>query len=154
MTNTSAADKKPKFDHTDGKVPVFFLVPAIEKQQCAELLVDVFQHFAVEPAVHTELKAARLPPDAVVYIAHVSTERKKRADGTFGPVAELHVSKPVKLADHSKRSMDGYSYEMNFQTLLDDVTQRCNSTKSGKVYLCTLSADPQPSDRLIKIQVT
>ena len=155
MTQAPTNNKpKPAYEYTDGKVPVFFLVPAVEKTKCAELLVDVLQHFASEPPVHTELKAARLPPDSVVYIAHVITERKKRSDGTFGPVDELAVSKPIKLADHSKKSTDGYSWEMNFSTLLDEITQRCLSTKAGKVYICTLSGDPQASDKLIKIQAT
>lgn len=154
---TTEKKTTPKYDGADGSVPVFVLIPweAKEKDATLELLPDVFASFAVEPSVHFELKAAVLPPASILYVAHTTKARKQRPDGTYGDVRDLHFSKPLKLADYQVRGTDGYTFATDFEKLVDSITAACKQPqKSGNVIICTISADKEPHNRLVKLSTT
>lgn len=145
LTNELAAD-----------APVFVLVPWDDSEQrtTKALLEDgLLKYFEHAPAVHHELKVARLPYGSQLFVAHPVTTRAKRDDGTFGPVSKLHVSNPIDLKQYTARSADGYTWNTDLGAIIDSVTASCKHT-NGFVWLGVSSGDKLVEHRVLKLSKT
>lgn len=132
---------------------VFVLVPSDghERQLTLDKLDDaLFKYFEELPAVGHEWKLGRLPFNSVVLAAHCTTARAKREDGTFGPVAQLHVGQPVEVDKFRNKAQDGYSFSTNLSGLVDAIVASCKHG-SGIVWLAMLSGDPIAEDKVVKL---
>lgn len=132
---------------------VFVLVPADghERQATLDKLEDALFKYCPElPAVNHEWKIGRLPFGSVILAAHCTTVRAKREDGTYGPVAQLHIGQPVEIDKHRAKAQDGYSFSTDQAGVVDAVVKSCKHT-NGVVWLATLSGDPIAEDRVLKL---
>ena len=151
---TPASNAVPSFvSAIPAGAKVFVLVPSdgVERQVALDKLEDeLFKYFEDVPPVNHEWKAARLPFGSVILPVHCVSARARRDDGTFGPVAKLHIGQPVEIDAFRAKAQDGYSFSTNLAGIVDAVTASCKHT-GGTVWLATLSGDPIAEDRVLKL---
>jgi hypothetical protein len=132
---------------------VFILTPADELERATvleQLQEGVFKYFEEEPLHNHELRVSKLPFGSYLFVAHCVTTRAKRDDGTFGPVAKLHVGGPIDLKKFSARSSDGYTWSVDQGGIIDAIVKVCKHT-NGFVWLPMLSGDKEPENRILKL---
>ncbi len=148
-----SAPSVPEMFNVPQHVSVFVLVPwdGLEQRAVLAQLDDAcLKYFATPPAVHHELKIARLPFGSQLFVAHCTQSRARRDDGTFGPVSQLHIGGPIDLKQYTTRSGDGYTWDTNMGAIVDAVTKVCKHN-NGRVWLGGLSGDAQADQKVLKL---
>lgn len=132
---------------------VFVLTPADENERHSvldQIQDSLFKYFEEEPLHNHELRISRLPYGSYLFVAHCVTTRAKRDDGTFGPVAKIHIGGPIDLKQFSARSSDGYTWSVDQGGIIDAVVRACKHT-NGYVWLPSLSGDKEADQKVLKL---
>jgi hypothetical protein len=148
---TPAAPKAVQFDH--GSKSVYVLIPCDLKERsfCLEALEEPFARLETPPTVRTEIRLAKLPSEAVLYVCHPVSARVKSSDGYFSNQDTLHVSNPIDIGKfNAAADEDGISL-LDIFGLTDAIVKACLTTRAGRVYRAQLSAEKDMSQKVVKL---
>lgn len=152
MAEKTTAEKPKPFDHGPDR-PVFVLVPfdALDRQYALQHL-DQVQAPVPEERVKFEIRLARLPHNAVLYVVHPRYKRQGLADKKE-ILDGVHISAPIFVDSIAKSGFDDDGLAgSNLGAFVDRLATSVDTGKGvSRLYRPQLSADKIEDRKVVKL---